>query len=272
MAIADEHQIPRELASRLVAAESSWNPQAVSPAGAQGLTQMLPGTQRDQGVTNPFDPVQSLRGGFGYLKQQYDRFGDWPSAIAAYHAGPANFAKGKIGPATHEYVGKVMQGGSPSNLSPSSSVSASASAPALPSAGEPPANARPFQSLIGGLTNQPTAEPNPGTLLGRIRTPSGGEMAPQSGQPAQPGTLIGTLFGEDPGAGAKPNTEANSPQMPKKPSGYGQMDYSGFLNSGYTEGRGAGTPGDGMGELGRMIGLLNNMAGVGGQRSRKRVI
>ena len=77
------------LLAGLVKQESGFNPTAGSPAGARGLTQLMPGTAAGLGVTNVLDPVQSINGGAKYLKQQLDAFGgDVTKALAAYNAGP----------------------------------------------------------------------------------------------------------------------------------------------------------------------------------------
>lgn len=84
---AQRHQIPEDLFLRLVQQESGWNTEARSHKGALGLAQLLPGTARDLGV-DPHDVSQNLEGGARYLKTQYDKFGDWRLALAAYNAGP----------------------------------------------------------------------------------------------------------------------------------------------------------------------------------------
>ena len=77
------------LLAGLIKQESGFNPSAGSGAGAQGLTQLMPGTAHTLGVSNPLDPVQSINGGAKYLKQQLDTFGgDVTKALAAYNAGP----------------------------------------------------------------------------------------------------------------------------------------------------------------------------------------
>lgn len=71
--------------------ESSLNPNAVSPAGAQGIMQLEPATARALGVTNPFDPAQNIDAGTRYLAQLVNRFsGDLVKAVAAYDWGPTS--------------------------------------------------------------------------------------------------------------------------------------------------------------------------------------
>jgi soluble lytic murein transglycosylase-like protein len=88
-AAAQANGIDPALLAGLIKQESGFNPHAGSGAGAQGLTQLMPATARGLGVTNPFDPAQSIMGGAKYLKQQLDAFGgDVTKALAAYNAGP----------------------------------------------------------------------------------------------------------------------------------------------------------------------------------------
>lgn len=88
-AAAKKYGLDPALLAGLVKQESGFNPTAGSPAGARGLTQLMPGTAAGLGVTNVLDPVQSLDGGAKYLRQQLDAFGgDVARALAAYNAGP----------------------------------------------------------------------------------------------------------------------------------------------------------------------------------------
>ena len=85
---------PVALLKGLIKQESGFNPSAQSPAGAQGLTQLMPATAAGLGVTDPTDPAQAIEGGARYLRQQLDRFGgDASMALAAYNAGPGAVQK-----------------------------------------------------------------------------------------------------------------------------------------------------------------------------------
>lgn len=82
------------LIAAIIQQESGGNPQAVSSAGAGGLMQLMPGTSREMGVTNPFDPTQNIRAGTCYMRKQLDRYGnDLILALAAYNAGAGNVDK-----------------------------------------------------------------------------------------------------------------------------------------------------------------------------------
>ena len=85
-AAAKKHNLPEDLFLRLVQQESGFNQGAVSPKGAIGLAQLMPGTAALLGV-DPNDAAQNLEGGARYLKMQYDKFGTWELALAAYNAG-----------------------------------------------------------------------------------------------------------------------------------------------------------------------------------------
>jgi len=108
--IATREGVPPELFLALVHAESSFNPKALSRVGAIGLTQLMPATARELGV-NPHDPVQNLVGGARYLRSQFERFGSWQLALAAYNAGPTRVARlGRIPNITEtkNYVSKII--------------------------------------------------------------------------------------------------------------------------------------------------------------------
>lgn len=99
------------LIEALVWQESRWRAGAVSPVGARGLAQLMPGTARELGV-NPNDPFANLEGGARYLRAQMDRFGgDVEKALAAYNAGPGRVIKSGGIPRIREtqlYVSAIM--------------------------------------------------------------------------------------------------------------------------------------------------------------------
>jgi soluble lytic murein transglycosylase-like protein len=126
------------LLAGLVKQESGFNPSAGSPAGARGLTQLMPGTAAGLGVNNVLDPVQSLNGGAKYLKQQLDAFGgDVTKALAAYNAGPGAVQRfGGVPPyaETQNYVRVVQANAAAYRAGTASTPSSTASSTgALPS-------------------------------------------------------------------------------------------------------------------------------------------
>ncbi len=105
----------------VVRAESGFDPQAVSRAGAAGLTQLMPATASDRAVVDVFDPADNLRAGAEHLRALLDRFGSLTLALAAYNAGPATVERHDGVPPyreTRDYVRKVTGwfcGGSPAS-------------------------------------------------------------------------------------------------------------------------------------------------------------
>lgn len=119
---AHKYGISPSLIKAVIDSESSFNPNAVSSAGAKGLMQLMDATAKGLGVTNSFDPVQNIDGGtrfLSYLLNKYD--GNVKAALAAYNAGPgrvdrtgirtdADFDANlhKLPGETQRYVGKVL--------------------------------------------------------------------------------------------------------------------------------------------------------------------
>lgn len=108
-AAAERHGLDPKLLHALVVVESGYDPAVCSPAGACGLTQLMPATASDLGVRNRFDPVANLDGGAEYLARQLTRFGDLRLALAAFNAGPGRVARlGRI-PEIRETRSYVVQ-------------------------------------------------------------------------------------------------------------------------------------------------------------------
>jgi hypothetical protein len=91
--IANETGLDPKLLHALVIIESAYDSRAISPVGAQGLTQLMPGTAVELGVRDAFDNEENLRAGARYLAIQIGRFSDIRLALAAYNSGPNRVAR-----------------------------------------------------------------------------------------------------------------------------------------------------------------------------------
>jgi len=100
------------LIKAVIKAESDFNPNAVSHAGARGLMQLMPATARSLGVSDSFDPEQNVMAGTRFLRDLLDRYnGNTDSALAAYNWGPGNVDKrpDRMPRETREYLTRVKQ-------------------------------------------------------------------------------------------------------------------------------------------------------------------
>lgn len=138
--------LPSGILQAMMGQESSGNPHATSSAGAMGLLQLEPGTARDMGVTDPYDPLQSIGGGGKYLGQLLHRYGNLPAALAAYNAGMGNYDAvhgdiSKLKPQTQAYVPQVMARWQQilSNPQPTAQVAGATTSPAGPTKPTQPA-------------------------------------------------------------------------------------------------------------------------------------
>jgi hypothetical protein len=111
---AEKHGVPADLIERVLMQESAGDPKAQSSAGAQGLMQLMPSTAADLGVSDPFDPNQSVDGGTKYLASLLKRYGgDRRKALAAYNWGMGNVDKwdGKLASLpkeTRDYLSRIL--------------------------------------------------------------------------------------------------------------------------------------------------------------------
>jgi soluble lytic murein transglycosylase-like protein len=108
----NRHGLDPALLKSMIATESNFNPRAVSPKGARGLMQLMPGTADLLGVKDLFSAVENVQGGALYIRSLLERYqGDLAKALAAYNAGPAKVDRyGGIPPyaETENYVRRVI--------------------------------------------------------------------------------------------------------------------------------------------------------------------
>jgi soluble lytic murein transglycosylase-like protein len=112
--VAKMYKLPHTLVHAVITAESSYNPDAISRAGAVGLMQLMPETAKQYGVSNRRDPKQNIYGGSRYLRYLLKLFkNDLTLALAAYNAGEGTVKKygNKVPPykETRNYVNKVIK-------------------------------------------------------------------------------------------------------------------------------------------------------------------
>jgi soluble lytic murein transglycosylase-like protein len=106
---ADKYGLPRHLVRSVMAAESGFQPLAVSPKGAIGLMQLMPGTAADLGA-DPYDPAQNVDAGTRYLRDLLTKYdGGLRHALAAYNAGPAAVDRYNGVPPYRETVNYVVR-------------------------------------------------------------------------------------------------------------------------------------------------------------------
>lgn len=87
-AVASAQSVPEAFLARLIWKESRFDPNAISPKGAQGIAQFMPGTAQLVGLRDPFEPHQAIAASAFYLNSLKSEFGNWGLAAAGYNAGP----------------------------------------------------------------------------------------------------------------------------------------------------------------------------------------
>lgn len=112
VAAEQKYGVPADLLAAVAKQESNYNPRAVSRAGARGLMQLMPGTARQLGVSDSFNPAQAVDGAARLLRDHLDTFGSVDLALAAYNAGPGAVRKHNGIPPyteTQNYVAKITR-------------------------------------------------------------------------------------------------------------------------------------------------------------------
>ena len=103
------YKVPLHISLGVVKVESNFNSKAVSNKGAKGLYQLMPKTAAGLGVTDPFDPDQSAKGGNMLLATLFKRYGNWRDALYAYNWGVGNVDNNETVPGSvHRYAQKVL--------------------------------------------------------------------------------------------------------------------------------------------------------------------
>jgi Transglycosylase SLT domain/SPOR domain len=102
-------RVPHDMLTKLIWQESSFRPRAVSPVGAQGIAQFMPGTAKERGLIDPFDPEQAIPKAAEFIAHLAEQFGNLGLAAAAYNGGPARVAswlagRGELPAETRNYV------------------------------------------------------------------------------------------------------------------------------------------------------------------------
>lgn len=258
-----KYGVPGQLLKAVAKQESGFNPQAQSPAGAQGLMQFMPPTAQQYGV-DAFNPASSVDGAARYLKKLYDQFGDWKLALAGYNWGEGNVGKwlqsgadpNAMPAETRNYIANLapvaeqssmVQGGAgggagmlaPGMMSAQPMAQQGAMQPPQPGMGSPqvpgmitpqPAWARPRPQP--GLSSpqvpgQPPARPQPGAGLSSPQVPG---MPPQA-PPMAPNRAGGQMA--QPGMGGTPPAGQGQPEPPMAQlpaSMAGTLDWRSLIN------------------------------------------
>ena len=195
-AAVDNDISPNLLAAQLKQ-ESGFNPKAVSPVGASGISQFMPATAREMGVNDPFSPDQAIPAGARYLRQNIDKFGgSVPLGLAAYNAGPGRVERSggdisKLPAETRGYVANITAAApaGPVPQSPAAPPASSSAQPAAPpSAGNAQFTPQQRAQLTAMLQNDQTAPIAEQIILGAMTQ----QMKPTefNYQTTQDGTIL----------------------------------------------------------------------------------
>jgi len=191
---AREYGLDPEIFVRQMMQESGLNPDAVSPAGAVGIAQIMPATARDPGygvrpIEDPTDPEEGLRFGAEYMRAMLDEFGgDYRLALSAYNAGAGAVKKyGGVPPfqETQNYVSKILGGAMQPDVPGGLSMGI-------------PASSLPGEDLMMGTTRDEDTETLLRSVLGRFSPENQEEQASALAR-------LTALNAQGPGAGVQPS-------------------------------------------------------------------
>jgi len=208
-----EWNVDPRLLKAIALQESTGNPRAVSKVGAQGLMGLMPATGAGLGVTDPYNPVQSIWAGAKYMAQALDAEGTPERALLYYHGGPDWATPQKYGPESQAYPGAILaryqalgQGGAPGTPGTHGTPGGGTSPPAQQPPGQP-------QQPPGGAARPGQAGEDVDAFLARTaggRAAAGGQ--PAAGGQAGPGkTDDVSAFLARTGGAAAPAPAAKSP-------------------------------------------------------------
>lgn len=156
------YQLDPDLVNSVIKAESGFNSQAVSPKGAQGLMQLMPGTASQLGVGNVFDPQANVEGGTKYLRELMERYDfDMIKALAAYNAGPQRVEQfGGVPPyyETRAYVARVVKDFNKKKVAQQKAANTTSAKPAA-TKNKAPVKTHVANSVAQANTAQPTSQP-----------------------------------------------------------------------------------------------------------------
>ena len=152
------YRLDPDLVTSVIKAESGFNVHAVSPKGAQGLMQLMPGTASGLGVSNAFDPRANVEGGTKYLRELLERYNfDLVKALAAYNAGPQRVEQfGGVPPyyETRAYVARIVRDFNKKKIA------------------QQKAAKNPPKAVAGARTNAPKEKPHSETAQAKTNSPS----------------------------------------------------------------------------------------------------
>ena len=233
---AEKYNVPLNVLIGMAEAESQFNPNAGSHAGAVGVMQLMPGTAAGLGVTNRNDPTQSINGGARYLRMMMDRYnGDINKAVQAYNAGPGNIDKGRIPEETKIYLPRVMNNAA--KYGPSQSQASVANTQSGYGQSNTP---KPVTPSVSSATNQyastygqsspTTGAPRPAGSASTVAPSGATGSAPHLTSPStttSSGTQRGWDIAQDPLRGKHRNNRAEQWYFGERPN-----EYTGFGRTG----------------------------------------